>query len=73
MTSIGDNMLIYTYIRMHAHTYAYVYLVAFAAFRHRAWAVGQRPLGCLFGSLGKPLGSLLEVVLSPLGASWVPF
>eukprot|EP00959_Pyramimonas_sp_CCMP1952_P262048 5479804-Pyramimonas_sp.AAC.1 len=34
--------------------------VAFRPSRHRALVVGQGPLvGCLWGSLGRPLGSLL--------------
>ena len=33
-------------------------LVAFGKSCHRAWVIGQRPLGCLLGSLRKPLGNL---------------
>ena len=55
-------------------------LVAFGLSRHRAWVVGQRPLGCSLGCslecCGWPLGGLLEAVLRPLGClfwgSWGP-
>ena len=52
--------------------------MAFGLSRHRAWVVGQRPLGCSLGCslecCGWPLGGLLEAVLRPLGrvfwSSW---
>ena len=42
-------------------------LMAFGPSRHRAWVVGQRPLGCSLGSRGRHLGGLLEAVLETLG------
>ena len=59
---------------MYVRLYTCVYLLSFGPSRHRAWAVGQRPLECSLGSLGKPFGGLLEAALKPLGgrfgASW---
>ena len=50
--------------------------MAFGTSRHRAWILGQRPLGCRLGPLGRHLGGLLETVLRHLrslsGASWGP-
>jgi hypothetical protein len=42
-------------------------LVAFCTSCHRAWVVGLRLRECLFASLGEPLGSLLETMVTPLG------
>ena len=40
--------------------------MAFDPSRHRAWVVSQRPLGCLVGFRGGPLGG-------SFGSSWEPF
>eukprot|EP00959_Pyramimonas_sp_CCMP1952_P268655 5617190-Pyramimonas_sp.AAC.1 len=43
--------------------------MAFGPSRHRSWAAGQRPLGCLWGSLWRPLGSHLDSVSGCLVSS----
>ena len=53
------------------------YLVAFGLFRLHARVVGQRPLGYLLGSRGRPLWILLQALLKRAGAfqgeaSWGP-
>ena len=54
--------------------YIYRYLVAFGPSRHRAWVVGQWPLGRSLGSRGMPLEGFLKTGLrllgSRFGASW---
>eukprot|EP00959_Pyramimonas_sp_CCMP1952_P118124 2469417-Pyramimonas_sp.AAC.1 len=49
-----------------ARSFSLSCLEAFGLSRHRAWVVGQGPLGRLVLSLGMPLGCVLESSWEPL-------